>query len=58
MKSCLPLGKKASSTLVFATLGCLVANLAPAHAAPNVLATTATDSVESLRQEIRESTEV
>lgn len=58
MKSCLPLGKKASSALIFATLGCLGANLLPAHAATNVLATTATDSVESLSQEVPESTEV
>ncbi|NET59652.1 MAG: iron uptake porin [Symploca sp. SIO2E6] len=57
MKYCLNLEKKVSSTLIFATLGCLVAHLSPAQAAPELNTTTAV-STESISEELSVSTDL
>ena len=58
MKSCVSFEKTASSALIFATLGCLVANFSPAQAAPTIRTTTAAERVESSTQEFPASTDL
>jgi hypothetical protein len=58
VKSCVSFEKTASSALIFATLGCLVANFSPAQAAPTIRTTTAAEQVESSTQEFPASTDL
>lgn len=57
MKSCLRFNKTASSSFLFATLGCLLSNFSPAQAAPDISPTTAA-LVESSNQEFPASTDL
>jgi hypothetical protein len=57
VKYCLNVEKKVSSALIFATLGCLVAHLSPAQAAPE-LSTTTVAPAESASEVLSVSTDL
>ena len=58
MKSCLRFDKTVSSSFLFATLSCIVANFSPAQAAPDISTTIAATPVESSIQEFPASTDL